>query len=314
MAIRIKLPNGQYGNFPDDMPHDQIEAVLQKQFPRQPEEQGFWDKSWRNVGAGVERGVKGLANIPHDIATIAGGSQRNDPYEQRLMQTIGEQQQQPNAERIPHFAEQDYSKKWGITGEPTLSDKAIQMASEFALPVGGTLKAGSKGIKAAARVLSDLPLTQKMASRSLNEARALSEARNAHPGVIPEEIMQDIPQFLPNTTPYRKLIEQARTGEYNPLFDLQSDLGHQSRDYMKSLFSAAERRHGREAHGTRERLLDAMRGQLSEQGHHDIAELMKHGQNRYRQYKKLMSVRNKFIGIGLGGTGIKKLYNIMSSD
>ncbi len=33
MTIRVKLPNGQYGQFPDDMPHDQIEAVLKKQFP-----------------------------------------------------------------------------------------------------------------------------------------------------------------------------------------------------------------------------------------------------------------------------------------
>lgn len=33
MVIRVKLPNGQYGNFPDDMPHDQIETVLRKQFP-----------------------------------------------------------------------------------------------------------------------------------------------------------------------------------------------------------------------------------------------------------------------------------------
>lgn len=32
MPKRVKLPNGQYGVFPDDMGNDQIEAVLQKQF------------------------------------------------------------------------------------------------------------------------------------------------------------------------------------------------------------------------------------------------------------------------------------------
>ncbi len=40
MAIRVKLPNGQYANFPDNMPHDQIESVLQKQFPK-PESQSI---------------------------------------------------------------------------------------------------------------------------------------------------------------------------------------------------------------------------------------------------------------------------------
>jgi len=30
---RVKLPNGKYGKFPDDMPYDQIETVLKKQFP-----------------------------------------------------------------------------------------------------------------------------------------------------------------------------------------------------------------------------------------------------------------------------------------
>ena len=33
MVIRVKLPNGQYGQFPDDTPHEQIESILQKQFP-----------------------------------------------------------------------------------------------------------------------------------------------------------------------------------------------------------------------------------------------------------------------------------------
>lgn len=33
MVIRVKLPNGQYGKFPDGTPHEQIESVIQKQFP-----------------------------------------------------------------------------------------------------------------------------------------------------------------------------------------------------------------------------------------------------------------------------------------
>lgn len=155
MAIRVKLPNGQYGSFPDDMPHDQIESVLQKQFPQQPvaPEQSFGEKLLPNIGAGIAKGVTGLANIPYDIAKMAGGAQRKDPYEQQLMQALGEQQQQPNAERIPHFGEHNYAKMLGMTGEPTAADEAIQMGTEFALPIGGALKAGLKGVKAISKAI-----------------------------------------------------------------------------------------------------------------------------------------------------------------
>jgi len=33
MPIRVKLPNGKIGEFPDDMPHSEIESVLSQQFP-----------------------------------------------------------------------------------------------------------------------------------------------------------------------------------------------------------------------------------------------------------------------------------------
>lgn len=33
MTIRVKLPNGKYGKFPDGTSHEEIESVLQKQFP-----------------------------------------------------------------------------------------------------------------------------------------------------------------------------------------------------------------------------------------------------------------------------------------
>lgn len=63
--IRVKLPNGQYGNFPDEMPHDQIEAVLQKQFPstEQPD--------YRSQYAAPEE-EKGVGGIVSDVAGIPG--------------------------------------------------------------------------------------------------------------------------------------------------------------------------------------------------------------------------------------------------
>lgn len=126
MAIRVKLPNGQYGSFPDDMPHEQIESVLQKQFPQQPE-QGFLNKLPRNIAAGLMSGAAGLANLPYEGAKLIGN---------------------PGAEYVPHFGEHDYGKMAGLIGEPTASDEAIQFASGLALPIGGAARTAYKGAKA----------------------------------------------------------------------------------------------------------------------------------------------------------------------
>lgn len=105
MPRRIKLPNGKIGNFPDDMSNAEIEAVLQKQFPPEPQEKpsvssdiinslsnapgAILDfaanlpgqilesagqigtnplRASENLGAGLLEGLKGGANIPSNIA------------------------------------------------------------------------------------------------------------------------------------------------------------------------------------------------------------------------------------------------------
>lgn len=157
--MKVKLPNGQIGNFPDDMPHEQIESVLQKQFgapePQAPE-QGFLNKLPRNIAAGATRGIAGLANIPYELAKITGTRQQISPEEQQMMKAIGETQrpvQIPEgfAEKVPHVGEHDYSKMFGITGEPTATDEAIQFGTEFALPLGGAAKVGAKAVSAVAK-------------------------------------------------------------------------------------------------------------------------------------------------------------------
>jgi hypothetical protein len=140
--------------------------------------------------------------------------------------------------------------------------------------------------------LSDLPLTKKMASRALREALQTAKGREIGELNIPTNLIEDLKQFLPETTPYKKLLQNAMNKDYESLFNLQSDVGSHSSDFAKALFSAAERSHGREGLAARNRLIDAMRSSLNEAGHGDISELMKHGQNRYRQYMNLRPWRN----------------------
>jgi len=60
MAIRVKLPNGQYGNFPDGTPNETIESVLQKQFSPKAEEK-LSDAELQDKGIRNTTGFKGIA-------------------------------------------------------------------------------------------------------------------------------------------------------------------------------------------------------------------------------------------------------------
>lgn len=110
---------------------------------------------------------------------------------------------------------------------------------------------------------------------------------NISPGLI-----EDAAQFLPKTTPYKKLLKEAKSGDYNALFRLQSDLGRHSSDYSRSLFSAAERAHGRAGMATRKELLDEIHNALKSTGHKDVSELLKKGMEEYRRYAKFKPYRN----------------------
>ena len=321
MTKQIKF-EGQIHQFPDDVTEDEINQALGGIVsPEQPPEQSFGQKFLRNIGAGMARGATGLANIPYDLAKRGEQPQVLATYDRKLMDALGEHPRtlpQGFAEKIPHFNEEnDYSKMLGITGEPTMSDKAIQFVSEFALPVGGAAKLGEKGLMAAAKKLSRLPITKNMATKSLKEAQALSDTRNAHPGPLPDEIISDARQFFPNTAPYRRLIENALSGEYRPVFEMQSDLWKEANALKNPFKSFGTYRHGQAAEEVRDRMLEAFRKQLTEKGHGDIAKLKQQGQKEYRQYQKFKKLRNGLLLAGAGTIGLKpglKLINALKSD
>lgn len=61
--MRITLPDGRVANFPDDMPHSEIESVLQKQFPMQAKQP---ESKQPSQELGYQRG--GFSGIAQDAA------------------------------------------------------------------------------------------------------------------------------------------------------------------------------------------------------------------------------------------------------
>ncbi len=141
----------------------------------------------------------------------------------------------------------------------------------------------------------------------LRQARKLANARGAL-AHVPEHEIAAVTDYIHPDLPLRNLMDAARTGNYDPLFSLQSDLATYGRQARFSPF-ARERTHGRQAYALRERMLDHMRNSLAEGGHEDVAALMKRGQNQFRRYKAVAPYAKALLALQFGANPIKKAYN-----
>jgi hypothetical protein len=232
--------------------------------------------------AGVNEGVNALGQFPRALAGYG---------ENRL-------------HLLPEGSEKAV-RNWGA---PDTSEAINQLFGEPSEPGEAALRGMGRNIlpiSGIARLARIAPhLTKYGATRALKNAKQLAEKRNIGTIDVNPALIEDARQFLSNTLPNRNALTAAHEGDYNSLFRLQSDLGQNAYDYAKSLFSAAERQHGRAGLGTRNRLLDAIHSELNAKGHQDISELLRKGQNDYRKYMAFKPYRNILALAGLGAGGL----------
>jgi len=287
----------------DDAPRKQPIDLLADNMRMQQNEESYLHKLPRNIAAGFASLGHTLLNAPHDLfqgaenAGSAFGAAINLP---KVPATI---QDYSVAKHIPQQQEYNFAEILGQKGEPTTADWYTQKAVEH-LPEALGLWGAYKSLPIA--------LTKRGASRELRQASKYAAERGVKNLNIPSDILEDIPQFLPKTKPYENLLKEAGTGDYEPIFALQSDLEKSAREFSKNPFSYAERMHGKAAGDTRQRLLESFRSELEKQGNEDIANLMKKGQNKYRNYHKIKKYRNLGIGAAALQAGYgKKLLNAL---
>lgn len=198
----------------------------------------------------------------------------------------------------------------GLGEDASLLAKALHGATTSAAmgenkEGGGRKLAAALGTLTGPGVLSEIPVTRRLASRHLNRARELVRERGVQSLNVPEHLLDEARTFLPQNAATENLLHQASAGNYEPLFTLQSDLAASARDLMSG--RGADRMLGRQANELRQSLLNSMRGSLAESGHTDIANIMRRGQNKYRQYSRIK--QNVYrpmerAGIPLGAVGI----------
>jgi len=269
----------------------------------QEPEQSFLQKLPRNIGAGLANIGHTFLNMPHDLAKnieqqgqqFGGSIDKAFPLEKYGVNTP--QYNFSMADQIPYQEEKNFSQMLGQKGEPTWADYLIQKGVEYTPEM----------ILAGNALRNVVPhLTKHGATRTLNEARQLAEGRNIGTLNVDPELIKDARQFLPDTLPERSLLGASKTGDYNSLFNLQSNLGKISAKRMgkmRSLFSPETNIKGEAGLASRNRLLDAIHENLQAQGHNDISDLLRQGQNEYRRYMKFKPYRNAIGGAALTGAG-----------
>jgi hypothetical protein len=275
-----------------EVPQQSKSAPMQSDWSEVPEEdsqESAWKRIPRDVLIGLTHAGRNLHNLPHDIASGIDyvGSGIGRAFGAKEFQNG---QSSHLADYLP-YDEQNYADVWGQKGTGSTLDNVLQKGVEIAPDVIGGINA--------LRSLKLLPyLTRKGASKNLVKARQIGREKNIAPLDVNPDLIEDTKQFFPNTTPYRNLVEEAGYGDYNRLFDLQSDLGKHAGGLSKDWFSKANRAHGKAGLQVRGNILNEMKQSLRQQGHGDIADLLTKGQDEYRRYMKFKPYRNALMAAG----------------
>ena len=159
----------------------------------------------------------------------------------------------------------------------------------------------------------EIPLTKKLAARPLNEAKNLISEREISKIPISNKLITESKKIFKDDPYYKHLLEQAKKGDYNAQFTLQSDLGKKATALSKST-SGAERFSAQRVGRLKDQVLEGMKQHLHETGHKDIADLIAKGRNKYRvhmKYRPLVEELIKKASYGIPEAFVaKKIYDL----
>lgn len=255
------------------------------------QQRGFGGKLLRDIAIGMVHAGRNLHNAPHDIAQ--GIEESTQPFGELFKSLPGREYyakpHAPLSQYLPNDT-MDYSFIFGQNAPAEFPHNYIQKGIEY-LP----------DVIFARNALRDLipHLTKRGATKKLRKARELGIERKMNPLNVKPELIEDMRQFLPNTQAYRNLIDEAHAGDYQKLFNLQSDVGNESAARARDIFSSAQRSHGKAGFKSQNALLEDMSRALQEEGHLDISDLMKTGRQDFRRYKEFKPYRNILGGAAL---------------
>jgi len=316
--MEIELPNGQIAEFPDDMPHEDIEKVLQSHFPMKSEIPSIeFPQSHHSAFANLLHGLR--EGYPHalkgDINAVAQlfGRQpfenqeleSNAPLSERIGRGFGEVGGHLSAiipaataseALIPGLAGASIGA--GLAGAATtpggLKERLTSGVLEAAIPAAfkGVKEAGKLGIAAlrksptprmAADVIQKSHATaHDFAVEPLNKAEQ-EASKVGKPIRLSNKILTAAEDALANTKANKALIDKAKKGDYKSVFKLQSDLWKRGNSFA-SKQTQAEIDRGQEIFDLRDSMLNGMKAHYDYLGKNNVSKNLAEGQKRYQQF------------------------------
>jgi hypothetical protein len=103
---------------------------------------------------------------------------------------------------------------------------------------------------------------------------------------IPTNILKEASDYLPKTRSSKQLIENAKTGDYEALHQLQSDLGKKGSENLSG-DTYADRNMGEQMMDVRDKINEAIRSKFKAHGHEDLAKLLDEANKKYKSLKDI---------------------------
>lgn len=319
--MEIELPNGQIAEFPDDMPHEQIESVLREHFPMQSEvpsigmqskeQPGAFSNFFHGVAQGYPHALKSDINAvselagrhPFDVEELNA-----EPFSQRLGQGVGQIGGHLSAilpaalaaqAAIPGLAGATIGA--GLAGAATTpggwKERLSSGLLEAAIPAG--FKAAKEGTKLGLAALRRAPTPRKaadviqksheaahqFATTPLREAEQ-EAAKINKPIRLSDKLLTAAEDALQKTKANKTLIDNAKKGDYKSVFKLQSDLWKRGQSFA-SKQTQAEVDRGHEIFDLRNSLLKGMKTHYDYLGNNSVGKNLAEGQQRFKNFADL---------------------------
>ncbi len=349
--MQIELSNGQVAEFPDDMPHDQIQRVLQSHFPRESKipsidfprqhEASTFQNLLHGLRQGYPHALKGDINAVSQLFGRQPFEQKEldsrAPLSEKIGRGIGQAGGHLSAILPAAFAGEALipgiagaSLGAGFAGALTTSggpkERLTSGLLEAAIPA--VLKGSKEAAKIGFSALRRAPTPRKAAdiiqksheaayaeaTAPLEQAKKLAYERNIGPIRIRSSILSDVPKILGRDEGTMRLLEKSKKGDYESLDKLQSDVKTESRKLLQA-DTHADRLLGKDAHSLAEKIIGGMKVHAQYKGHGDIADLLTEGKSKYAEFAK-MYLDNPTISKLVGKDRVvpKNLLSKLESD
>ena len=128
-------------------------------------------------------------------------------------------------------------------------------------------------------------VAQAQASDIFNFVKDEAKQRGVSKVDIEPGVIDEAASTLAKTRSNKKLIEDAKSGDYDALHSLQADLGKTARQNISS-DSYADRNLGFEMLDTRDKINESIRDRFKEYGHEDLAKLLDAASDKWKKLKQ----------------------------